>query len=323
MTQIRKIRWLLEHEPVELFLRTARAFDERIRKLTNDQIQVEIYTKEEYQDKFNVSPASTDPLILMTAGDIEMTQTQIVNVGQWFCPDFFALEMPYLFKDHDHATRVLDGKIGKKLLDSVEESTPSKGLAFTYSGGYRVFASKGPIKSAEDLKGLSCVTDISPVRVDTAKAFGLNVVPYKIASQEEGSESYKTDLYVTSQARETTLPRYEAEAYHAGHHHIGVTNHSMFLTTILVNKEFFDGLTPEQQIAMEVVAKEVVKIEREWSIEDASELAKNTAKHEQLGIDYYELSQDEITKLKKSVEPLYEKYRVVFSPMLIDDMLKA
>ena len=50
MNQPRKIRWLLEHEPVELFLRTAQEFDKRIRALTNDEIQVEIYTKEQYQE---------------------------------------------------------------------------------------------------------------------------------------------------------------------------------------------------------------------------------------------------------------------------------
>lgn len=323
MSQIRKIRWLLEHEPVELFLRTARAFDERIRKLTNDQIQVEIYTKEQYQEKFGTTSVTTDPLLLMTNGDIEMTQTQIVNVAQWSCHDFFALEMPYLFRDHDHATRVLDGDIGQGLLDSVQKNTPSKGLAFTYSGGYRVIASKDPIRVLADMQGLTCLTDVSSVRTDTAKAFGLKVVPYKIARDEIKSIETKIGMYENNRARETTLPRYEAEAYHAGHHYIGATNHSMFLTTILVNKNFYDSLTLDQQSAMEKVSKEVAKIEREWSIQDAEALARNTVKHEQLGIEYHEFSKEEINKLKKATEPLYTKYKDVFSPSLLDDIMKS
>jgi TRAP-type C4-dicarboxylate transport system substrate-binding protein len=323
MNQPRKIRWLLEHEPVELFLRTAKEFDKRIRALTNDEIQVEMYTKEQYQEKFGVAPEMLDSVVLMHSGDIEMTQTQIVNIGQWYCPDFFALEMPFLFDSHDHATRVLDGKIGENLLNSIEQNASAKGLAFTYSGGYRVFASNEKLTTAEDLKGLSCVTDISTVRIDTAKAFGLNVVPFKDASLQGDQAYVKIDRYEASQTRETTLPRYEAEAYHAGHHHIGVTNHSMYLTTILVNKDFFASLTEEQKSAMKQVAMEVAKLEREWSVNDADTLATDTAKHADLGITFTEFADNEVAKLKQAVEPMYEKYRTIFSPLLIDNIRSA
>ena len=323
MNQPRKIRWLLEHEPVELFLRTAKEFDKRIRALTNDEIQVEMYKKEEYQAKFGVAKEMMDSVGLMHSGDIEMTQTQIGNVGQWYCPDFFALEMPFLFDSHEHATRVLDGQIGEHLLDTIEQNASAKGLAFTYSGGYRVFASNDKLTTVEDLKGLNCVTDISTVRIDTAKAFGLNVIPFKDASLQ-GDQSYvKIDRYEASQTRETTLPRYEAEAYHAGHHHIGVTNHSMYLTTILVNKDFFASLTVKQQAAMKQVAMEVAKLEREWSVTDADTLAADTAKHAEMGITYTEFADSEVDKLKQAVKPLYEKYRAIFSPLLIDNIRSA
>jgi TRAP-type C4-dicarboxylate transport system substrate-binding protein len=323
MTQPRKIRWLLEHEPVELFLRTAQEFDKRIRALTNNEIQVETYTNKQYQEAFGTSKEMTDAVLLMHAGDIEMTQTQVVNIGTWYCPDFFALEMPYLFDSHDHATRVLDGKIGKGLLDSIEKNASAKGLAFTYSGGYRVFASSEPITNAEDLKGLSCVTDLSAVRIDTARAFGFSIVPYRIANQEVGQHLVQDEIYTATQTRETTLPRYEAEAYHAGHRHIGVTNHSMFLTSILINKDFFASLTDEQQAAINQVALEVAKIEREWSIEDAETLASDTAKHNEMGITYVEFDDSEVAKLKEAVAPLFDKYRTIFSPLLIDNIRSA
>jgi TRAP-type C4-dicarboxylate transport system substrate-binding protein len=323
MNQPRKIRWLLEHEPVELFLRTAKEFDTRIRALTNNEIQVEIYTKEQYQEAFGTTKETTDAVLLMHAGEVQMTQTQIVNIGQWYCPDFFALEMPFLFDSHDHATRVLDGSIGKKLLNSIEQNASAKGLAFTYSGGYRVFASSESITTAEDLKGLTCVTDLSAVRIDTAKAFGFNIVPFRIANQESGQDLVQEEVFEATQTRETTLPRYEAEAYHAGHRHIGVTNHSMFLTTILVNKDFYASLTTEQQAAVDQVAMEVAKIEREWSIEDAEALASDTDKHTEMGITYVEFADTEVAKLKEATAPLYDKYRAIFSPLLIDNIRSA
>jgi TRAP-type C4-dicarboxylate transport system substrate-binding protein len=323
MNQPRKIRWLLEHEPVELFLRTAVEFDKRIRALTNNEVQIEIYKKEEYMEKFGTSAEMTEATLLLNTNDIQMTQIQIVRVGQWYSPDFFALEMPFLFDSHEHATRVLDGEIGQRLLDSIEDNAKAKGLAFTYSGGYRVLASSSEIKTAEDLKGLTCVTDMSGVRVDTAKAFGLTVTPYKDASLQRDLAYEKVELYEASQTRETTLPRYEAEAYHAGHRYIGVTNHSMFLTTILINKDFFASLTPEQQAAIKQVSKEVAVLEREWSVADAETYATDTAKHADMGITYTEFAEEEVAKLKEATAPLYDKYRKIFSPLLIDNIRSA
>ena len=323
MNQPRKIHWLLEHEPVELFLRTAKEFDKRIRALTNNEIQIEIYTKDEYQAAFGTTKEATDALLLIHSGDVQMTQTQIGQVGAWYCPDFFALEMPFLFDNHEHATRVLDGEIGKGLLGSIEKNATAKGLAFTYSGGYRVFASTDAINTAEDLKGLTCVTDVNPVRIDTAKAFGLTVTPYKDASLQGDRAHEKIEVYQASQTRETTLPRYEAEAYHAGHRYISATNHNMFLTTILVNKDFYASLTVEQQAAMDQVALEVAKIEREWSVADAEALATDTVKHADMGITYTEFDTAEIAKLKEATAPLYDKYRAMFSPLLVDKIRSA
>jgi TRAP-type C4-dicarboxylate transport system substrate-binding protein len=319
MTQIRKIRWLLEHEPIELFLRTAEAFDKEIRALTNDTVQVEIYKKEEYADKFGkIQEEVSDVLLMVNTGQIEMTQTQIVNVGTWANPDFFALEMPYLFKDHEHATRVLDGQIGSQLLNSIEETTAAKGLAFTYSGGYRIFAANKQIRTVEDLQGLTCLTDMSPVRVDTAKLFGYNVVADRSRSIKD-----RTDMVGNCDVVETTLPRYIKEAHGSGHCNIGVTNHSMYLTSILINKDFYNSLTEDQQRAINVTSMKIAALERQWSVDDAVELAQNTNKHTALNIDYHELDATEIAKLKEIVQPLYAKYSKIFSPLLIERMIKA
>jgi TRAP-type C4-dicarboxylate transport system substrate-binding protein len=97
----------------------------------------------------------------------------------------------------------------------------------------------------------------------------------------------------------------------------------MFLTTILVNKDFYASLTAEQQAAVDQVASEVAKIEREWSIADAETLAADTAKHDEMGITYVEFAESEVAKLKEATAPLYDKYRSIFSPLLIDNIRSA
>jgi TRAP-type C4-dicarboxylate transport system substrate-binding protein len=318
MSQIRKIRWVLDHEPVELFVRTARAFDEKIRELTNNTVQVEIYTAKEYSDKFFAGAAlPANPLTVVDSGDAEVTQVEIQWVGAWYNSDFFALEMPYLFRDHDHATRVLDGAIGKKLLGQLEQTSSTKGLAFTYSGGYRVFASKQPILSAEDFKQITCVGTLNPVRVDTVTALGCNVI-----TNSPGDVSRKALISEVGTV-ETTLPRYEIEAYDQGCNYISTTDHSMFLTSILINKDFFASLTQEQQQAIETAANHVSKLERQWTVSEANEIAADQKMHSDKGIGFHRFADAEIAKLKDMVKPVYEKYSTVFTPRLIDDIVAA
>lgn len=318
MSQIRKIRWVLDHKPIELFVRTARAFDEKIRELTNNTVQVEIYTAKEYSDKFFAGAAlPPNPLTVVDSGDAEVTQVEIQWVGAWYNSDFFALEMPYLFSDHDHATRVLDGEIGKGLLNQLEKTSNTKGLAFTYSGGYRVFASKQPILSVDDFKQITCVGQFNPVRVDTVKAMGCNVITYS------PGDVNRPDLIESVGTVETTLPRYEEEAYEQGCHHISNTDHSMFLTSILINKDFFASLSAEQQEAIHVAAEHVSRLERQWTVSEAEEIEKDQEMHARMGIKFHKFADSEIAKLRKMVEPVYEKYRNVFTPKLVDNILVA
>lgn len=318
MSLIRKIRWVLDHKPIELFVRTARAFDEKIRELTNDTVQVEIYTAKEYSEKFFAGVAlPQNPLTVVDSGDAEVTQVEIQWVGAWYNSDFFALEMPYLFSDHDHATRVLDGQIGKGLLNQLEKTSNTKGLAFTYSGGYRVFASKQPIMTAEDFKQITCVGQFNPVRVDTVKALGCNVVTYS------PSDAGRPDLIGAVGTVETTLPRYEQEAYEQGCTHISNTDHSMFLTSILINKDFFASLTTEQQAAIHTASEHVSRLERQWTVSEAAEIEKDQDMHVRMGIKFHKFADSEIAKLREMVKPVYEKYRNVFTPKLVDNILVA
>lgn len=318
MNQTQKVRWLIYHEPINLFLRTAEAFSAEIKKLTNGRIDIEIYTWSEYAEKFKKG-VTFDPVALIQSGEIQMSQMQVSELGFWHTPDFFALELPFLFRDHDHATRVLDGEIGANLLASLAKNTPAKGLAFTYSGGYRVMATNTELQRAEDLHGVVFATDMNPVRIDTAKAFGCEVVtvPTRDVSDESRAKRHSSD------AIETTLPRYELEAHSDTHQYVTNTKHSMFLTSIIVATDFWNTLSTEDQEAMQAAALHSAKLERQWSVDDAVALANNADKHAEMGMVYREFDEVERNKLKAKTQHIYEKYQDFFTPGLVDGILRT
>jgi TRAP-type C4-dicarboxylate transport system substrate-binding protein len=321
MNQTRTIRWVLYHEPVDLFLRTAKAFSKEIARTTNGRLAVEILTTEEFAEKYN-NDAGLEPLVWMQSGDAEMTQIQISHLGAWHAPEFYALELPFLFDSHDHATRVLEGSIGETMLGDLDSKTPVHGLAFTYSGGYRCLAVDREINTAEDLKGLTMITNTNPVAIDTAEAFGCVAVPVNAKDAFSGIKDTDSN-HNGNNAIETTLPRYEREAKTELHTHVSNTRHSMYLTTILIAKDFWNGLSTEDQTAIKAAAMHSSTLERTWTVEDSIKIATSAEEQAKLGISYSEFADSERAKLKESVQPLYNKYRQIFGVDLIDGIIKG
>jgi TRAP-type C4-dicarboxylate transport system substrate-binding protein len=149
------IRWVIAHEPLSLFVRAAKDFQDFVNAAqTAEKIEVEIMTLSEYSQKYNngVIVTKHDLLDLMEAGKIEMSQMYTTWLAEKYEHDMLALDMPFIFEDHDHATRVLEGEVGEFLLDKITKKSNVRGMAFTYSGGFRNVLSN---KKINTLKGLT------------------------------------------------------------------------------------------------------------------------------------------------------------------------
>ena len=154
MTKTTKIRWVIAHEPLSLFVRAAKDFQDFVNSAQSaEKIEVEIMTLNEYSERYNNGVVVTkhDLLDLMEQGKIEMSQMYTTWLAEKYEQDMLALEMPFIFTDHDHATRVLEGEVGEYLLEKITKKSNVRGMAFTYSGGFRNVLSN---KKISTLKGL-------------------------------------------------------------------------------------------------------------------------------------------------------------------------
>ena len=91
---------------------------------------------------------------------IELTQMGIIDINRVSCspmaefaPEFAVYSLPYLFRNAAHEWAVLDGPIGRGLL---EKLAPRRliGLAYYDSGARSFYNNVRPINSPDDLKGL-------------------------------------------------------------------------------------------------------------------------------------------------------------------------
>lgn len=154
MSKTTKIRWVIAHEPLDLFERAAVDFQNLVNEAQSaEKIEVEVMTLNQYAEKYNDGVAVTkhDLLDLMEQGKIEMSQMYTTWLAEDIEHDMLALEMPFIFEDHEHATRVLEGEVGEELLEKITEKSNVRGMAFTYSGGFRNIITDKTVTSLKDL----------------------------------------------------------------------------------------------------------------------------------------------------------------------------
>lgn len=280
-----KIKWMIAHEPAELFLRTARAFNEEIQARTNGEYEVETLLAANRKDAMRLMPS-------IQSGEIQMAQVIVGKVG------LNMLDLPYLFRDHAHAERVLEGDIGENLLSKLEARKGVRGLAFTYSGGYRMFCSDTPINSLEDLRAQEVATHDNEVMIETMAAMGLTATP--VETTDWGN--WNVDNY-ECQAAETTFVRYTREFQDKKH--IANTEHSLFLTTIVANKDWLAALPADVREAFKAAAIVAARKEREWSLQDS---AKVRDEADAFGCKIYDLTADERAELAQNTQAVYDLF---------------
>lgn len=311
----RKIRWVLAHEPYDLFLRAAEKFSSEVKAKTNGDIEIEVMGLTEYVDRYMPGQTLDRYKIreLVDSGTIEMSQMYTTTLGL-VDPDMFVLDMPFLFRDHAHAAKVLDGAIGQSLMDSLAEKSQIKGLAFTYSGGFRAIIGNKVIESIEDMQGMKVRVAHSPVAESTMRAVGAEPVVIKIEDLADALGDGKVDI------GESTYPRIYSMRQNETASVINHTEHSLFLTTIIMNKGLWNDLTLEQQKIFQDAAFAAAHIERAESLEDI-EITRDRAVKD--GIQVVDLDPRVRQQFKSATAQTYTELAGMFRPGLIDEIKRS
>jgi TRAP-type C4-dicarboxylate transport system substrate-binding protein len=330
-----KLRWLIAHQPAHLFIRTAEAFAAELEKELPGQYEIEILTMRKYMEKYGdipelkMKPGTVEGVeklegqeffesvewdkikekwqaffnALKTA-KIHLSQTQVTTIG-YLHSLYNVLDLPFLFKDHDHVSRVLDGSIGDKLSQGLKDKTGVRGLAFTYSGGYRIIGSNHPIKNLDELKNVEVTT--VPYTKELFAKLAKNAINRQSQKLDEIAENVSS-----GGAIETTYLRFAGK-------NVLKTNHSIFMTSILIGEPFFETLPEEHREVFQRAAKKVAKLERQWSLEDA-ETYENDA--EQKGISIVDLSEEEKNAMKSIAPKQYTRAysNIKGSVVLVDEI---
>ncbi|GAB1673822.1 TRAP transporter substrate-binding protein [Mannheimia haemolytica] len=186
-------------------------------------------------------------------------------------PKLNVIDIPFIFKDRDHAYKALDGEIGQGLLTALE-AHGLKGLAFL-EVGFRAFSnSKHPITKPEDIKGLKIRTNQNPMYIQAFSILGANPVPMPLSELYTALETKAVDAQEHPIGIFWSAKLYEVQKY------FSFTNHGYTPLIVAINKAKFDALPAEQQTALVEAAKEAGKYQRQLNLENEQKIIDSLKK---------------------------------------------
>jgi TRAP-type C4-dicarboxylate transport system substrate-binding protein len=297
-----KLKWIIAHQPAYLFRRTAEEFKRIVNEESKDlQIDIEVLEAEEYNKKYTPTvPATRHNLFnMLQDGTVQVAQVLTSSLAAKFNQQMHVLDMPYIFESHEHAAEILEGPIGQKLLNQFTPESKLKGLAFTYSGGFRLLPLSQKAFSLADICGQKVRSGLAPQAVDTIAALGAEPVA---ADLEAANEMVRSGEVIGT---EYVAQRIFPDNCDQWIESVLETNHSLFLTSIIVNVDWWNTLPQAVQNIFMKAALESARIERDLSIRDGE---KSVEQLKASGVTFLSLTDSEKQNLKQKVENVYNKY---------------
>lgn len=313
------IRWQIAHTPVEYFKQTAEKFSSLVGEKTNGRVSVEIITQFDLADNQNLESINNQSFDKVKKGEMEMGQIYSTVLNQYSKP-FYALNVPFLFRDDAHVTQVVEGPIGEKLLAGLESSAGVKGLAFTYSGGIQGIAlrANGEFTNLDSLKGLRHRTYENYSNFEVIKALGMTPVLSDQQRADNGrrlylAENFEKDLVDSADV----TPADMLYAFHAKKNAPNTlikTRHNVVLTSLVMNQKFYDSLPADIQKAVKESAVLAGRHERAHVVADAKKIESQLKKE---GIKIVTLSDAQTKQMQAMLKAVGDKFTKVAGDVLV------
>lgn len=245
-------------------------------------------------------------------GTVEAT---IVSSGVLsnFVPEVGVFDVPFLFRDFDHARSVLDGPIGSQMLEKFAEHG-LVALAWGEQGFRHITNNRGPIKAPSDLAGLKIRTMENPVHIKAFQTLGAAPTPMAwpevVSALEQG----------TIDGQENPLSVIVSSKLNDVQKHLTLSGHVYAPNVFFVSEIFWSGLSDEDKEAFRAGAVEGGLGMRAFV--DSAE-ATGVQAMKDGGMEIGELTGDEKEAIKAALAPAYADYATSFGAELLQEIADA
>jgi len=222
-----------------------------LEKWTDGRLKIKIYPGRQLGEE----KATIEQTV---AGAIDLDRVNLAPLNA-FIPETAIPALPYIFRSTEHMHKVMDGPIGREILDAMIPHG-LVGLAFYDSGARSFYNSKHPILSPADMKGMKIRVQNSDLFVATMEALGANATPMEFGQVYEALKTGVID------GAENNWPSYESTRHFEVAKYYSLDQHSMSPEALVMSKKSWDKLSREDQKLVRKAAMESVQVMHElWN----------------------------------------------------------
>lgn len=278
----------------------AQQFADIIKEKTAGRIEIQVFPGAQLGDNKTVVQS-------LQFGSIDMCNeppTNLKNLGV-NVPYLDVFSLPFLFRDEAHAIKVMDGEVGQKLIDDINNSGSKLIVLDHFVAGARNFFTKVPCTSLDEFKSLKIRVQQSAIYMDTVKAFGGSPTPTSTAELYSALQTGVVD------GAEQPVKGYFNSKYYEVAKYYTVSNYMIQPSSIMISEKTWNKLSDSDKVLFKETAKTVTQnFQRDTDAKLDGQLAQLKAE----GVVFGELR--DYDKWVAAVAPIYEKYGAGYQDLI-------
>lgn len=208
-------------------------------------------------------------LELLQIGSVAITKVSAATLSN-FVPEYHVLGIPYLFRDKQHQFDILEGEVGKSILEKGSKFW-LRGLGYYDAGSRSFYTSNKAIRTPEDLKGLKIRVMNNQMAINMVNALGGSATPMAYGELYTAIQQGVVDGAENNPPSFVSSNHYEVSKYYT------LDQHSSVPDVLLIGTKYWDKLTEEEkQWVQEAMDESVQAQKRFWN--ESVEASMATAK---------------------------------------------
>jgi len=207
-------------------------FAESLRESSGQTMDVKIFPDAQLGSEREV-------LELLQIGSIAMTKVSAATMAN-FAPEYEVLGVPYLFRDKGHMFSVLEGTVGRRILESGSDYL-LKGMCFYDAGSRSFYTVDKPIKAPADLEGMKIRVMNHQMSVDMVNTMGGAATPMAYGELYSALEQGVVDGAENNPPSFVTSQHYKIAKYYT------LDEHSSVPDVLVMGTTYWNTLTEQEQ----------------------------------------------------------------------------
>jgi tripartite ATP-independent transporter DctP family solute receptor len=234
-------------------------FKSALNKKSGGKLQIKIFPD-------GMLGSEREVLELLQIGSVAVTKVSAATMSN-FVPEYHVLGIPYLFRNKEHQFDVLEGEVGKSILQKGEKFW-LRGLCY-YDAGFRSFyTSSKAIRTPEDLKGLKIRVMNNQMAINMVNALGGSATPMAYG------ELYTAIQQGVVDGAENNPPSFVSSNHHEVSKYYTLDQHSSVPDVLIIGTKFWEKLSEEEKVWVQESANESAQAEKIFWNESVEESMK-------------------------------------------------